>query len=403
MSVSLIGAMLALAVLAALWLTRPLWQAQTVEALRRRRANVIAYRSRLAEIDAEQNAGALDAEAAQALRDEAAARVLRDADAADAASAPVPRRPWWALALTLLLATLTLAAYWQSGGWRTRELIELAERDPAAAESRMLDEFLVQLQERVAEQPRDAESWAMLGRSLQLKQRYAEAASAYTQALAHAPNPVPADWLVGAGEVRALVSDDRSLAPVRALFEQALVSEPGHAKALWYAGLAAIQAGDAATAFRHWKTLREQPLPDDIAGVLDAQLPQLAARAGQNWETPASGLTLTANIRLSDALRDALQPGMRLLVFAKAENGPPMPLAVRRIEAPQLPLTVTLDDSLAMLPAMKLSGFERWVVTARLTTGAGAEALSGDLEGRHALGREQAGEPFELVIDQRRP
>lgn len=400
-------AMALLAVAAALWLTRPLWSQQTVAAVRRRRANVTAYRSRLAEIDAELAAGALDASSAQGLRDEAASRVLRDSATSDAEAGNVaaPRRLRLALLLTVLLAGLSALVYWQSDTWRTRGLIELAERDPGAAEQRMLDNMVHSLQERVGAHPDDAESWVMLGRARQMLGHYAEAVRAYDRALEISGTQAQVDWLVGAGEARALAREDRSLTASRALFEHALALEPGHPKALWYAGLAAVQAGDAAAAFRHWSLLRTQALPTDVTAVLDEQLPVLAQRAGQPWTPPTAAVPVRLQIRISlaEALRAQLKPGMTLLVFAKAENGPPMPLAVQRIEAPQLPLTVTLDDSLAMMPTMKLSGFDRWVVTARLTSSGGAQALSGDLEGRHAVGRAEAGTPLDLVIDQRLP
>lgn len=395
-----------LVLVAALWLTRPLWSQTTVVLLRRRRANVIAYRSRLAEIDAELAAAALGADAAQALREEAASRVLRDADSpVDAAETGAARRPLLAAGLALLLLALTGLAYWQSENWRTRELIELAARDPAAAQQQMLVKMVSDLRARLDTQADDAEGWAMLGRSLQLLDRNAEAVSAYERALELSRAQPNADWLVGAGETRALRRDDRGLQDSRALFEQALAIEPNHPKALWYAGLAAIQAGDAVTALARWSALRRQDLPEDVASILDSQLPLIAERAGQAWAPPvaATAVSLTVNVRLDPALRAQLKPDMTLLVFAKAEKGPPMPLAVQRISAPQLPLTVTLDDSLAMMPAFKLSGFERWVITARLTRSGGAQALSGDLEGRHALGRADAARPFDVLIDQRLP
>src|SRR3546814_19791287 len=80
-----------------------------------------------------------------------------------------------------------------------------------------------------------------------------------------------------------------------------------------------------------------------------------------------------------------------------------MPRAVQRIDPPTLPLTVTLNDREAMMPAMKMSAFPRWVITARLTASGGAQALSGDLEGSHPVARADAGEPLDLVIDRQLP
>lgn len=400
--------MLLLSLLAGLWLTRPLWSRGQRATLRRRRANVAVYKSRLAEIDADQASGTLNAVQAQAQRDESAARLLRDTGETDAPlAADKPRRPWLAMLLVLLLGVGSGLAYYFNGdnGWRTRQMIALAERDPQAAQLAMLDGMIVQLLHKTDRNPDDAEAWAMLGRSYGLLQRYAEAADAYDRAnRLREAQPEP-DWLVAAGEARGFADPQQNLAPQRALFERALQLVPAHPKALWYAGVAALQAGDDAAAFAHWSALRQQQLPAEIGELLDQQLPQLAARSSQQWTPPpaAVGASVSVRVTLAESLRAQLRPGMRLLVFAKAENGPPMPLAVQRIEAPQFPVTVTLDDSMAMLPEMKLSGFERWTITARLTSSAGAEALSGDLEGRHAAARADAAGTIDLVIDQQVP
>jgi cytochrome c-type biogenesis protein CcmH len=110
-------------------------------------------------------------------------------------------------------------------------------------------------------------------------------------------------------------------------------------------------------------------------------------------------------IRLAVSLRPELQgqaPGdATLFVFAKAASGPPMPLAVYRGRASELPREVRLDDSMAMMPALKLSGFEQWTVTARVTRAGGVQAMSGDLQGSLTVARKDLGDAaLSLVIDQ---
>lgn len=400
-------------VLAGLWLTRPLWRRAAPRTQARKRANVVAYQTRVAEIEADLAAAVLDVESARQLRDEAGARLLHDADtvaAVDAAAAAPPRHLRWTLAVIVLLALASGLFYWRSDSWRTRDLIALAQSDPAAAQRQMIDGMVAKLETHLHAEPADAEGWAMLGRSYVVLQRFADAAKAYARANALTVEQPHADWLVAAGASLGMASDGHDLKPGRALFEQALTLEPGNAEALWYGGLAALQSGDYGAAYAEWLKLRGQDLPDDIREVLEQHLPELAAKAGQTLPpatalaaAAANAVSLIVHVRISDALKAQIKPGMTLLVFAKAATGPPMPLAVQRIEAPQLPLSVTLDDSMAMLPAMKLSAFENWVVTARLTTGAGAQALSGDLEGSHAARRADAGTALDIVIDHRVP
>ena len=76
-----------------------------------------------------------------------------------------------------------------------------------------------------------------------------------------------------------------------------------------------------------------------------------------------------------------------------------MPLAVQRLPGAQLPLDVRLDDGMAMMPALRLSSFPAYVVTARLTGGGGVQSQSGDLEGTLQVQRTQSGQRLELRID----
>src|SRR5690348_7209467 len=63
----------------AIALTRPWWSHAFGARMSRERANVAAYRTRLAEIEQETAAGNLDAESAQALKIELQQRLLEDA------------------------------------------------------------------------------------------------------------------------------------------------------------------------------------------------------------------------------------------------------------------------------------------------------------------------------------
>lgn len=415
--------------IAGLWLTRPLWRRAAPLTQRRRNANVVAYQTRIGEIDADLASAALDAVSAQQLRDEAALRLLHDADSdapADAGGGAPPRHPRWTLAVLVLLVVTSASAYWVAGSWRTRDLITLAQRDPGAAQQQMIDGMVAKLRAHLEDEPDDAQGWAMLGRSYVVLQRFGEAAKAYARANALSIDQPQAEWLIAAGAALGMSTEQHDLTQSGSLFEQALKLDPGNAEGLWYGGLAALQNGDYATAYAHWLKLRDQDLPDDISAVVEQHLPELAAKAGEKLPPPTAAVSASApapapagkgtdaiaagdgpqlvvHVSISDALKAQIKPGMTLLVFAKAAGGPPMPLAVQRIDAPALPLTVTLDDSEAMMPAMKMSAFPNWVITARLTASGGAQALSGDLEGSHPVARADAGEPLDLVIDRQLP
>jgi cytochrome c-type biogenesis protein CcmH len=109
---------------------------------------------------------------------------------------------------------------------------------------------------------------------------------------------------------------------------------------------------------------------------------------------------LTVQVALDPKLKDQLDPNATLFVFARAASGPPMPLAIQRLKAGQLPITVTLDDSMSMMPAMTLSKFPQVVVGARVSKSGNAMAQSGDLQVLSASIDVRRAEPVALSIDQ---
>lgn len=58
-----------------------------------------------------------------------------------------------------------------------------------------------------------------------------------------------------------------------------------------------------------------------------------------------------------------------------------MPLAVFKGYVMDLPISFTLDDSMAMRPQLKLSGFDEVVVVARVSKSGTPMPQSGDMEG----------------------
>jgi cytochrome c-type biogenesis protein CcmH len=91
--------------------------------------------------------------------------------------------------------------------------------------------------------------------------------------------------------------------------------------------------------------------------------------------------TVEGNIKLDPKLAKSAKPTDTIFIFARAAQGPRMPLAVFKAKVSDLPLKFHLDDSMAMQPGMNLSHFDQVVVGARISLTGEPMPQKGDLEG----------------------
>ena len=124
-----------------------------------------------------------------------------------------------------------------------------------------------------------------------------------------------------------------------------------------------------------------------------------AAATASPASAAAPSVALNVTVKLDPALVAKVQPADTLFVFAQATDGPPMPLAVARLKASDLPAKVTLTDAMAMTPAMTLSKFPKVSVAARISKSGNAMPQAGDLESAPVEVATDSHAPVALTID----
>jgi len=112
---------------------------------------------------------------------------------------------------------------------------------------------------------------------------------------------------------------------------------------------------------------------------------------------------IRVEVSLDPKVAQQAKPDDTVFVYAKAANGPPMPLAVARKKVSDLPLTVTLSDDMAMMPQMKLSNFDQVRVGARISSTGNAMPQSGDLEGDTKSVKVTGADTVKILIKHKRP
>jgi cytochrome c-type biogenesis protein CcmH len=124
-----------------------------------------------------------------------------------------------------------------------------------------------------------------------------------------------------------------------------------------------------------------------------------AVAAGATNPANSAETAIAGRVSLDPKLRDRVAANDALFIFARAANGPRMPLAVLRTTAGELPRNFTLDDSMAMAPAARLSGASEVVVEARISKTGSATPSPGDLQGDSGVVKPGAHD-VSIVIDQ---
>ncbi|ASI24037.1 cytochrome C biogenesis protein CcmH [Aeromonas salmonicida subsp. salmonicida] len=390
----------ALLVLVSLTLAMPLWRGEGKQSISRSALNKQLYRQRLLEIGEEREQGIL-AEEPESLV-ELQRSLLDDIPDVEQSARGGKSLIW--IPGVLVLVGVSLGLYYKLGAWqevqrwqdassRLGELSNriLVERDAQVTEQDLLD-FMLALRTRLKDEPNDYRGWLLLGR-LSLDGNDPDMAR---EALERAYDLAPQKTMVAVPYAQALMmtGDD---AQADELLRSAIALDPANIEARSVYAFMALQKEDFKTALMRWREmlplmekgstryamversidyaeqqLKQRGIAVTIPGAAnksDEQGQQLEVKKG---EFPIH-VTLAAGIQMPE---DA-----HLFVFAVVPNGPPMPIAVKRIAGPTLPVTLSLGDGDAMMEGSKLSAYPQLQFKARLSRGGNVMNKEGAFEG----------------------
>lgn len=359
--------------------------------------NVTLYQERLEELEGEHRAGILTDAQLQAGRDEAARELLADTEGVGGKARSGVLGGKVPLTAALLMPLLGYGLYLHWGA------IDQVERARTFAEQpQSIEEMTARLETTVKDNPESAEGWYFLGRTYMAQERAGDAAKAFERAVSIAGRQpeLLGQW----AQALYFAGNKQWSEQIQALTDEALQADPAEVTSLGLLGIAAFEAGRYAEAIEHWQRLvaalpEQDPSRQAIEGGIARARERLVAQGAMEPAEPAAeqGRQLLVRVELAAALRDAVQPGDSVFVFARAVSGPPMPLAVKRLTVADLPAEVSLSDSDAMMPQLKLSGFERVQLVARVSRK--GDATAGEWIGRSQPLASSSAEPQRLTID----
>ena len=349
-------------------------------------ANVAIHRDQLRELETDLAAGTLGREQYDEARRDIEQRLLDDVRTGDGtrATSAAGRRTAMAVAAAVPVAAILL---YLAVGNPAALAPGAATRDGHAITREQIEGMVERLAERMKENPDDVKGWTMLGRSYAVLDRHAEAAAAYVNAVKR--SEPDAQLLADYADALAMAQGRNLKGEPERLIAQALKVDPRNVKALLLAGTVAFQDKKFKDAIAYWERILTVVPPDsDIADSARDSIADARALAGMPKAPPpakpgvaAVAATVSGTVRLSPGIAAKASPDDTVFIFARPAEGPRMPLAVMRKRVRDLPTAFTLDDSMAMTPAAKLSNHAQVVVGARVSKSGNPAVQPGDLEG----------------------
>jgi cytochrome c-type biogenesis protein CcmH len=401
----------ALVVVALVLLLRPWWGKGSGAAAALPALNAAIHRDRLAELERDRSNGTLSATDFAEAQEELQRQLLEDTAAVEVATAGGSSRGS-AIALAVLLPLLAVGLYAVLGS-PTAVLPVAAQAQRASAD---MEQLAARLASKLEQNPDNPEGWAMLARSYTSMGRWDEAERAYGRIGPDLDRN--AELLAEFAEMLVQKNngfDDRS----RALIGKALRLEPNNMLALFLGGGDAFAGDRFAEAAALWERLLPQLEPGgEDARMVEASLAKARERSGVRpglakpadkiakgaGKVPAKAASksVSGRVELAPALKGKANPDAVVFIFARAVNGPRMPLAAQRARFADLPMDFMLDDSQAVMQGSTISSVDSVRVEVRVSQSGTANPGKGDLTGKSEAVKPGA-KGLRIVIDQIEP
>jgi len=405
-------------IIALVFLLRPLLLELNKKDIDRSAQNVAITKERLNELKTEFEQGTISQTEFEQTKDELEHALLNDIEESSVKSNISDNKYFTHLARYILILSVPVMSVGFYSYLGQPDLIEGVKKQAAAPGGHALttkgkklpsvEEMIEKLAEKLKENPDSAEGWFMLARSYMSMDRYKEAVAALEKANKLIPdNPTVmlryADALImqNGGRISGKPFD---------LIKRAVEIQPDNSTGLWLIGMGYEEQGAYEKAISYWNLLlpllKDNQSIDEVNTLIRSAKSKAGISVTENSTATATkaekkaAISLNINVSIAENVLKKVSMDDTVYIFAKAVSGPPMPLAVVRKQVKDFPLQVILDDSMAMIPDMKISSFPNVTVSAHISRSGQPRAQSGDVKSEIRTVNSSQKEKIKLTISE---
>ncbi|MGO2128603.1 MAG: c-type cytochrome biogenesis protein CcmI [Pseudoalteromonas prydzensis] len=274
-----------------------------------------------------------------------------------------------------------------------------------------LQAFALGLRTKLAQSGDDQVAWMLLGRVAMSLNEYDMAQQSFDKVLRLDPDNMPV--LISYSQVLLLEGSDANMTRAAGMLSKVLKDDPTNLDAISLLALIAYERHDWLQAKAAFEVLLNSMDKQDSRYSMIAQriteieenitagnTQQQVQQGSDEDNNVAQTSTIKVTVDLAQQLVDKLPTQGTLFVFAKAANGPPMPLAVVKLTDYRFPIEVQLSDSNAMVAGLTLSSVEQIILTARISKDASVMPATGELEGHSEVLERSQTQAYDLLINE---
>lgn len=380
------------------------WRQRQASDVNRDRLNTDFYHHRLRELEEDEAQGVIGERATMV--SELQQTLLNDIPPQAAAPSRASSRLVLLPGVVVLIA-VSLGMYLKSGGLAQVAGWMQVQQDYPALRARVMDpqakpltmEELARLQlglrTALQSEPDNLNDWTMLGRLGMVLNNAASASQAFERALQLAPDnlALKQDY----AEVLIRSSDPQDNRQAGLMLSDMLKQDGGNLRTLGLLAFNAYEQQQYDQAIGAWQTMLKQiPAADRRRAMIERSIEQAKTDAGQQNTQLALTVTLTPEAE------KMLPPG-GVMYISVSDGVSPVPVAVKRLPLSHFPLSLTLDDSNAMMPERLLSAQHQVQVRVRISRDGSASPRSGDWFGLSAVTPWDGHQHMAVEINQQQP